>query len=84
MANEDLFETRFSRPSSADQDTVYHLIPNPDAESFDFSDGAQLHWECAPDWKANGHFYIPAEDLRAIAAMFSAAADIAERKRSRP
>lgn len=72
------FETRFS---VSDEDTTYHLLQNPDAGATDFSDGAQLHWECAPDWKPNDHFFIPANLLRVFASMLNAAADIAEGKK---
>jgi hypothetical protein len=74
------YETRFARPSQMEGcDTVYHLIPNPDAGSMTFNEGATLFWEEPDDgWKPRGHFFIPTEDLRAIGQMLLAAADIAE------
>lgn len=70
-------ETRFSWQSK-DADTAYNLIPNPDGAATDYSEGAYLTWEDPPEWKAQGHFFIPPDGLRAFAEMLSRAADIAE------
>ena len=72
------FEIQFARATSGVVNQVYKLVPNPDAVAHDYTEGAQLHWEEAPDWRPRGHFFVPSADLRAIGEMFIYAADIAD------
>ena len=77
---DDSVETIFRRLSACDNSTVYYLAPNADGGAHDFTEGATLYWESSPDWTPQQQFFIPKEDLRALALMFNKAVDIAEGK----